>query len=146
MKCDLTVQSLSSVTFGNLSGVPGLVHGVFTRHGGVSLPPYDSLNVSWSNGDSPEAVLENLTRIKNAAGLERLVSSRQFHGDSVNFIGKESVRGLEERPPALVAARRFSFALPFSVTALQQTDVMSYLKHIYATTCAQIRHKWSEFR
>jgi len=103
MKCDLTVQSLSSVTFGNLSGVPGLVHGVFTRHGGVSLPPYDSLNVSWSNGDSPEAVLENLTRIKNAAGLERLVSSRQFHGDSVNFIGKESVRGLEERPPALVA-------------------------------------------
>ena len=36
-------------------------------------------------------------------GLERLVSSRQFHGDSVNFIDKESVWGLEDRPPALIA-------------------------------------------
>ncbi|MGA2939869.1 MAG: polyphenol oxidase family protein [Syntrophobacteraceae bacterium] len=103
MKQDIAVQSLPCITFVNLSGVPGLVHGVFTRHGGVSLPPYESLNVSWGNGDSPGAVLENLTRIKNAAGLERLVSSRQFHGDTVNFIGKKSVRDLEERPPALIA-------------------------------------------
>ena len=103
MKQDIGVQSLSCLTFGNLSGVPGLVHGVFTRYGGVSLPPYESLNVSWSSGDSPGAVLENLTRIKNATGLERLVSSRQFHGDAVNFIDQESVQELEARPPALIA-------------------------------------------
>ena len=103
MKQDLAVQSLPRLTFENLSTVPGLLHGVFTRRGGVSLPPYESLNVSWSNGDSPEAVLENLTRIKNATGLERLVSSRQFHGDSINFIDQESARGLEKRPPLLIA-------------------------------------------
>ncbi|MGA3116464.1 MAG: polyphenol oxidase family protein [Syntrophobacteraceae bacterium] len=103
MKQDFAAQSLPCLTFENLSGVPGLVHGVFTRHGGVSLPPYESLNVSWSNGDSPGAVLENLTRIKNATGLEKLVSSRQFHGDAVNFIEKESFKELEERPHALIA-------------------------------------------
>ena len=107
MKQDIAAQSLPCLTFGNLSGVPGLVHGVFTRHGGVSLPPYESLNVSWGNGDSPGAVLENLTRIKNATGLERLVSSRQFHGDAVNFIDKESVEGTGGAPAhADRAARR----------------------------------------
>ncbi len=103
MKQDIAVQSLPRLTFGNLSGVPGLVHGVFTRHGGVSLPPYESLNASWGDSDSPGAVRENLTRVKNAVGLERLVSSRQVHGDAVNFIGKESVEELDERPPTLIA-------------------------------------------
>jgi YfiH family protein len=103
MKQHFAAQSIRCLAFKNLSAVPGLVHGVFTRHGGVSLPPYESLNVSWSNGDSPGAVQENLTRIKNATGLERLVSSRQFHGDAVNFIEKESFMGLEERAPALIA-------------------------------------------
>ncbi len=103
MKQDIAVQGLSSVTFKNLSGVAGLLHGVFTRRGGVSLAPFDSLNASWSNGDLPEAVRENLTRIKEAIGLEELVSSRQVHGDSINFIGKESFRRLEVRPPLLIA-------------------------------------------
>ncbi len=96
-------SDLPRLTFRNLSGVPGLLHGVFTRQGGVSKPPYCSLNASWSNGDSAEAVQENLARIKNAIGLERLISSRQFHGDSINFIDRESVRGLQERPPLLIA-------------------------------------------
>ncbi len=103
MKQHIGVQGLPCLTFENLSLVPGLVHGVFTRRGGVSLPPYESLNVSMSNGDSPGAVLENLNRIKNETGFERLVSSRQFHSDALNFIGKESVQGLEARSPTLIA-------------------------------------------
>ncbi len=79
------------------------MHGVFTRRGGVSKAPYDSLNASWGNGDSPEAVRENLTRIKNALGFGRLVSSRQFHGDSMNFIDEESVQNLPARMPLLIA-------------------------------------------
>jgi len=103
MKQKLKAESPPFLIFKNLSAVPGLVHGVFTRHGGVSLPPYESLNVGWTNGDRPEAVLENLTRIKHAAGLERLVSSRQLHGDSVNFIDEGSVEKLDERPHAFLA-------------------------------------------
>ena len=38
----------------------------FTRLGGVSQPPYDSLNVSRKVGDAPEAVEENLALIRAA--------------------------------------------------------------------------------
>ncbi|MGC8492220.1 MAG: polyphenol oxidase family protein [Syntrophobacteraceae bacterium] len=90
------------VTFTNLSTVPGLFHGVFTRQGGVSAPPYESLNVG-VNGDAPEAVRENLERVKAAAGVEWLVASKQVHGVALEFIDEESVRGLEKRSPTLVA-------------------------------------------
>ncbi len=103
MNTDFAHPSTPMLTFKNLSGVPGLLHGIFTRRGGVSKAPYDSLNVSRGNGDSPEAVRENLNRIKNALGFERLVSSRQFHGDSMNFIDEESVQNLPAEPPLLIA-------------------------------------------
>jgi len=38
---------------------PEIIHGVFTRHGGHSLPPYESLNVSWSGGDVLDNILPN---------------------------------------------------------------------------------------
>lgn len=69
-----------------LAAVPSLVHGVFTRHGGVSAPPYDSLNVGWSNGDAPEAVRENLHRVKQSLGLKQLVGCRQVHGDALQLV------------------------------------------------------------
>jgi len=91
------------IAFNVLAEIPGLVHGVFTRHGGVSEPPCESLNVSWSNGDSPEAVSENLARVKRALGLDALVSSRQFHGDNIGLIDSDSVALLQDRPPLFVA-------------------------------------------
>lgn len=40
-----------------------------TRHGGVSLPPYDSLNLGDHVGDEPLAVAENRRRLCVGAGL-----------------------------------------------------------------------------
>lgn len=77
--------------FDLLSRVPGLVHGVFTRHGGVSRPPYATLNVGWSNGDAREAVRENLDRVRDAMGVEALVSGRQFHGDTIHLVDEEAL-------------------------------------------------------
>lgn len=77
-------------TFKLLSGVPGLVHGVFTRHGGVSRPPYATLNVGWSNGDAREAVRENLERVRKAMRVDRLISGRQFHGDAIHLVDEEA--------------------------------------------------------
>ena len=37
--------------FTNLKVFPQVVHAVFTRRGGVSNNPFDSLNVSFSTGD-----------------------------------------------------------------------------------------------
>jgi polyphenol oxidase len=90
------------VTFGSLAGIPGLAHSVFTRHGGVSRPPYDSLNVSWSNGDSPEAVRRNILRVRDCLGLGRLVSARQVHGETVRVVDEESLALGAEGPAGVV--------------------------------------------
>jgi YfiH family protein len=52
---------------------PGLVHGVFTRHGGVSPDPWHSLNLGGTVGDDPDRVTENHQRLFSA--LDRPVSS-----------------------------------------------------------------------
>lgn len=46
------------------------IHGVFTRLGGVSAQPWDSLNVGSTVGDSLDAVAENRTRLVAALGLQ----------------------------------------------------------------------------
>lgn len=93
---------LISHRFRNLSRVPGLVHGVFTRHGGVSAPPYATLNTAWNNGDSPDAVRENLSRIKRSMDLSKLVSSIQVHGDTIHLIDEDALSRLSPRGPVLV--------------------------------------------
>jgi len=44
--------------FQNLEG-QGLYHGIFTRHGGYSPPPWESLNFGASVGDEPQRVMMN---------------------------------------------------------------------------------------
>ena len=63
-----------------------LVHGVFTRHGGFSDPPYRSLNTSYSVGDGRKNVAQNLAKIKKALGARRLIFMRQSHGDHILLI------------------------------------------------------------
>ena len=62
---------------------PGLEGGFFGRQGGVSPPPYDSLNVGLGVGDEPGRVAENRRRIREHLGLTVLVSARQVHGDRI---------------------------------------------------------------
>jgi polyphenol oxidase len=53
-----------------------------TRLGGVSAPPYDSLNLGLLTDDADAAVTENRRRLAAALGFapERVVFSRQVHG------------------------------------------------------------------
>ncbi len=78
-----------------LEQVPGLVHGVYTRHGGVSLPPYATLNVAWNNGDDPAAVRENLSRVRKSLGTRLLASSLQVHGDEIHILSDAAAEGRE---------------------------------------------------
>jgi len=50
--------------------LPGISHGVATRHGGESPSPWESLNVGGTVGDSPEGVEKNIEKIFNALELE----------------------------------------------------------------------------
>lgn len=64
------------------------------RSGGVSRPPFDSLNLASHVGDDPYAVDENRRRLLAAVGLggcaPRLTTSAQVHGDRIVEVTEES--------------------------------------------------------
>ncbi len=78
-----TLESLSF--FGNV------VHGISTRHGGVSPAPYASLNLSRTVGDNAENVSCNIERLHVALGLDvrALVTASQAQADRVAIVGAE---------------------------------------------------------
>ena len=67
-----------------LSSIPHLKHGFFTRNGGVSLPPYDSLNMSILH-DNSDHVHENRRRVQDFFKAP-LVIAKQVHGCDVKKI------------------------------------------------------------
>jgi YfiH family protein len=77
--------------FDNLSDFAGLSHGIFTRLGGHSRPPWHSLNTGHTVGDDPEAVDANHRLICRALGFstDDLVSPYQVHGSAVAVVGAE---------------------------------------------------------
>lgn len=58
-------------------------HGFTTRRGGVSQPPYDSLNLGGRWGDDAEMIAENRRRFQAAAGGRAVRFARQVHGCDV---------------------------------------------------------------
>ncbi|MEJ5366465.1 MAG: peptidoglycan editing factor PgeF [Desulfosoma sp.] len=76
-----------------LNALPGIAHAVFTRHGGVSRPPYATLNTALSNGDDPKAVAENLRRIASWIGVPVLVAAPQVHGTHVAVVDEDLLSG-----------------------------------------------------
>ena len=62
----------------------GFAHAFFTRAGGVSQPPYDTLNFSTATGDDPEAVRTNWRRAAEHLGVDpsRIYVLKQVHGRS----------------------------------------------------------------
>jgi polyphenol oxidase len=96
--------SLDLFTFNNLSRIPGVVHGITTRVGGVSEGRCASLNVSYSVGDPVENVDENLRRVADRLGTERgaLFAAYQVHGRAVTVVGPDT----EPRPRCDVLVTR----------------------------------------
>ncbi len=82
--------------FENLAQVSGVVHGISTRSGGVSQGRCESLNVSYSVGDTRANVDENIRRVSLAVGArtEDLFSAYQVHGRSVTIVESDT----EPRP------------------------------------------------
>ncbi|MQA65659.1 MAG: peptidoglycan editing factor PgeF [Alphaproteobacteria bacterium] len=72
----------------NLAGAEGIVHGFFTRDGGVSEGLFSSLNVGFGSGDDEDRVAENRARAAAALGLaaDRLTTAYQVHSARVDVI------------------------------------------------------------
>ncbi len=75
--------------FERLSRAPGLLHGVFTRKGGHSAPPFDGLNVATTTGDNPASARRNQRVIASELGLP-LISARIAHGADYCVIERET--------------------------------------------------------
>lgn len=75
--------------FDELGRADGVVHAVFTRHGGASAAPYATLNVSSSIGDDGACVAINRDRVLAAIGRPResLVMAGLVHGAVVARVG-----------------------------------------------------------
>lgn len=71
--------------FHSVSQYPALAHGVFTRRGGVSPPPYESLNIGSTVGDTLSNVVTNRTRMAEAMSIrdEETRTTWQVHGAEV---------------------------------------------------------------
>ena len=101
-----------------------LPHGSFTRSGGVSPLPYDSLNVGKGVGDDPELVAENRRRIGRHLGCKALLSARQVHGSGVYLLRQPINQDLEvEGYDALVSP------WPGVGLMIQQADCQAVLLH-----------------
>ena len=70
------------LTFSIFDGLP-IVHGSFSRHGGVSQGEFESLNLAFSSGDDPEAVKRNRQIACEKLNVQTLVSLQQVHSDRV---------------------------------------------------------------
>jgi YfiH family protein len=82
--------------FPEMSRHDQLVHAVFTRQGGVSEAPYDTLNASYMTGDKPECVSRNLQIIKEAIGANHLVFMNQMHGREILALRGETFEAFGE--------------------------------------------------
>lgn len=76
------------------------------RGGGVSRPPYDSLNLAATVGDDAGAVEANRQRVANAVGFDpgELVLARQVHGCDVLEAGRDAT-GVIGEADVLVSRR-----------------------------------------
>ena len=84
---------LNLYEFDNLGRFSNLVHFLTSRSGGVSISPYDSLNLGLHTADNLEHVLENRVRLAEATGIaiDKFLYCSQVHSGDVKIIDSDSV-------------------------------------------------------
>lgn len=76
-------NGLQFFTFSHLETFDHIRHGVFTRTGGFSAPPQNSLNIGLNVGDDPEMVMQNRAAITKSLGGPEPVFLNQTHETGV---------------------------------------------------------------
>ena len=122
-----TRKDVTFLEYQALKEIPDVIHGFTTRLGGVSEGDQASMNLSFSQGDDPEAVRENYRRISAAIGFspEQIVCSKQTHTANVRIVTRQDagngvtkeqafmdVDGMVTNEPGLVLAAFFADCVP----------------------------------
>ena len=105
-----------------LGRIQGLVHGLSTRQGGVSAPPFNTLNLGRGLGDSDASVDANVHCFRALVGLEdhvKLAQVKQVHGDRVlpieGPVDDEEADGLITWTPRVALAIRTADCAPILI-------------------------------
>ena len=85
----------------------GFRHGFSLRTGGVSKPPFDSLNLGRGLGDRPEDVEENHRRFAEAVGFRTLYEVSQVHGSQIRVVAGDEDAAMfrQSEGDAVIATR-----------------------------------------
>ena len=92
------------------NNIPNLITAESTRHGGVSLAPFNSLNLSVHTKDTPENTAENRRRFWQALGIDerQVATTYQVHGSEILTVtqpgGYEGYDALVTRRPGITLA------------------------------------------
>ena len=117
-------EELAYYRFESLASCDDLVHGVFTRRGGVSTGVWSSLNLSRSTGDHAIAVRENRARMYAALGTSahQSITSWLVHGNVVRTIERatlaepncddEHADGMITNVPGITLTMRYADCVP----------------------------------
>jgi len=123
--------------------------GESTRHGGVSLPPFASLNLGKSTGDDLLHVAENRRRFCAALGFEstQMAFSYQVHGDQVRIVteagGAQGFDAMITQTPGILLAVSIADCTPILILDTE-TRVVAAIHAGWRGTEAQIVRKTLE--
>lgn len=122
------------LTCNALSGCDRLKHAFTTREGGVSLAPYESLNLAYHVGDDPLHVTQNHHRLAKALGYERLVYMRQIHSDAVHVVVDDDF----DHPPQCDALITDSIGVALMIMSADCVPIILYdpVRHVAAVVHA----------
>jgi YfiH family protein len=92
-------QNNNGIHYYSFENLAGVTHAVFTRRGGVSPSPWDSLNVGGSVGDDPAHVRANRVRSFDALGRDPASIHDVWLVHGTNVVHADAPRDLAEKPP-----------------------------------------------
>lgn len=121
------MNEVKGFEFSLLGRAPGLVHRVFSRKGGVSREPYDSLNMGKNSGDDPRAIRENRRRILDSIGMKEALYLNQVHGSDILVLKNGKLE--DEEGEARLTADGVVTDIPGLALVIQVADCQAVLLH-----------------
>ncbi len=113
--------------FPHMAGCSGIMHGIFSRNGGVSMEPYKSLNVSFSNGDDREHVAGNRDLISQCFNNKTLVFANQVHGTAIHVLSQQKDSGCKGDSDRIAFCDAIVTDMPGKMLVIQVADCQSVL-------------------